>query len=53
VVAFIKTRVELADRVMEETRKLHPYDVPALLVLPIEGGNEDYIGWAKEQARGG
>ena len=53
VVAFIKTRAELADRVMEETRKLHPYDVPALLVLPIEGGNDDYLGWAKEQASGG
>ncbi|NIJ40151.1 periplasmic divalent cation tolerance protein [Parvibaculum indicum] len=53
VVAFIKTRADLADRAMDETRKLHPYEVPALLVLPIEGGNEDYIGWAKEQAKGG
>ena len=52
VVAFIKTRAELSARVIEETRKLHPYDVPALLVLPIEGGNDDYIGWAKDQASG-
>jgi len=52
VVAFIKTRAELAEKVIEETRKLHPYDVPALLVLPIEGGNDDYIDWAKEQASG-
>ena len=51
VVAFIKTRADLASKVMEETRKLHPYEVPALLVLPIEGGNEDYIGWVRTQTQ--
>jgi periplasmic divalent cation tolerance protein len=32
---------ELADRVV----KLHPYELPEVIGLPIEGGNEKYIDW--------
>jgi periplasmic divalent cation tolerance protein len=51
VVAFIKTRRELADEVMAAARALHPYEVPAFLVLPIESGNEDYLAWARGQVK--
>jgi periplasmic divalent cation tolerance protein len=46
---LIKTRAGLADSVVAETRKLHPYTNPALLVLPIEGGSEDFLRWIGEQ----
>ncbi len=45
VVMIVKTRRSLADRVVAETRRRHPYDNPALLVLSVEGGSADYIGW--------
>jgi periplasmic divalent cation tolerance protein len=32
---------ELSDRVVQ----LHPYEVPEVIGLPIEGGNERYIDW--------
>jgi len=48
-VMLIKTRAELASRVVAEARKLHPYANPALLVLPIEGGSQDFLDWIKEQ----
>lgn len=48
-VMIIKTRSTLAADVMELTRKEHPYTTPALLVLPVEGGSEDYIRWIREQ----
>ena len=32
-----------------EARKLHPYTNPALLVLPITGGSEDFLRWIAEQ----
>jgi periplasmic divalent cation tolerance protein len=32
---------ELSDRVVQ----LHPYEVPEVVGLPIEGGNERYIDW--------
>lgn len=46
---FIKTRRALAAAVTGRLRALHPYEVPAMLVLPIEGGNEDYLAWARGQ----
>ena len=49
VAAFIKTRAVLKERVMARLRELHPYEVPAMLVLPISGGNEDYLEWASGQ----
>ncbi len=40
VVMIIKTRAALADHVIAETLRTHPYDTPAVLVLPVEGGSE-------------
>ena len=44
-VMIIKTRAGLAERVVAEARGRHPYTNPALLVLPVEGGSQDFIGW--------
>ncbi len=49
VVMLVKTRRSLADRVVAEVRSRHPYDNPALIVLPVDGGSADYIGWLLEQ----
>jgi periplasmic divalent cation tolerance protein len=49
VAAFIKTRRALVPEAMEALRELHPYATPCFLVLPIEGGNSDYLAWAREQ----
>ena len=46
---IIKTRAHLADAVIAEVRKLHPYDNPALVVLPITGGSADFLRWIAEQ----
>jgi len=52
VAAFIKTRAELVDEVIALARPLHPYTVPCFLVLPISGGNDDYLAWARAQTTG-
>ena len=49
---FIKTRTALKEKTMARLRELHPYEVPAMLVLPITGGNEDYLDWARAQTEG-
>ena len=46
---LIKTRGVLATQVMSEVRKLHPYDNPALLVLPVSDGSPDFMRWIAEQ----
>jgi periplasmic divalent cation tolerance protein len=49
---IIKTRASLAKAVLIEARRLHPYEVPALLVLPTEGGSEEYAAWIASQTEG-
>jgi periplasmic divalent cation tolerance protein len=45
VVMIIKTRASLAERVQAAVKELHSYDTPAILVLPVEGGEAGYLGW--------
>jgi len=51
VAAFIKTRRVLVDDAIAMARPLHPYSVPCFLVMPIEGGNADYLAWARDQTK--
>jgi periplasmic divalent cation tolerance protein len=50
---LIKTRAALAESVVAEARKLHPYTNPALLILPVKGGSEDFLRWIAEQTAAG
>jgi len=52
VAMIIKTRGALTDRVLAETKRLHPYEVPALLVLPTEGGSAEYCAWIASETAG-
>ena len=52
IAAFIKTRRAKVDEVIAAARPLHPYTVPCFLLLPIAGGNEDYLAWARAQTQG-
>jgi periplasmic divalent cation tolerance protein len=42
---LIKTRQELFGRVAAEVRKLHSYQVPELIALPVTAGSENYLAW--------
>ncbi len=45
VAALIKTRAGLIDTVVAHVRKLHPYDNPALVALPVAGGSDIFLAW--------
>jgi periplasmic divalent cation tolerance protein len=49
VAAFIKTRRILVEQAVAAARPLHPYTLPCFLILPIDGGNADYLAWARGQ----
>lgn len=51
LVAFAKTRAALVPRVVERVRELHPYEVPAVIVLAIEGGAAPYLAWVDTEVR--
>ena len=38
---------------LAETKRLHPYELPALLVLPTEGGSAEYCSWIVSETGGG
>ncbi len=42
---FIKTRREKREDALDRIRELHPYETPALVVLPIEYCDEAYAKW--------
>jgi len=49
IVMIVKTRQTLAERVVAEVRRRHPYENPALLVLPVDGGSAPFLEWIVKQ----
>lgn len=47
----IKTVSDRVDAVMGRIRELHPYEVPEIVVLPVEGVFEGYARWVEETCR--
>lgn len=49
VAMVMKTRRQLAARVIAQTIRLHPFTNPAVLVLPVDGGSVQFLGWIEAQ----
>ena len=52
-VMIFKTRASLAEKVRMAVRASHSYTTPSILVLPIEGGDADYLGWICAETEAG
>ena len=48
VAMLVKTKAELADKVMERVKELHSYEVPCIVSFSIDKGNPDYLEWIEE-----
>lgn len=44
-ICVLKTRLALYDRLESELVKIHPYDTPEILALPIIAGYKKYCDW--------
>lgn len=44
------TRTQLA-AVQDIVQKLHTYELPEVLAIPVLGGSEDYLTWLTQQVR--
>ena len=53
VVMIIKTRASLAEAVRAAVKELHSYTTPAILVLPVEGGEPGYLDWLMAETETG
>ena len=47
----IKTTAAAAPAVEDEVRRLHSYELPEILVLPIRGGSPAYLAWIEQEVR--
>jgi len=45
---LIKTTTVRLPRLEREVKRLHTYDVPEFIALPITGGSADYLSWLSE-----
>lgn len=45
---LIKTRKDLFEEVKEDILRNHSYELPAILMLPIEAGLQGYLEWVDE-----
>ena len=42
---IIKTETRMIDRLIDAIKKLHSYEVPEIITLPITSGYSEYLGW--------
>jgi len=49
---IIKTSRDLFGALRAEMEKLHPYELPELLALPVVAGAENYLSWLQSNLRG-
>jgi len=42
---LLKTREENFSLVVDDVRKIHPYEVPSIIGLPVELVNKEYLAW--------
>lgn len=50
---LVKTRRDVLQEVIREVQRLHSYDVPEIIALPLVGGSPDYIRWLDRGVEGG
>jgi len=48
VLVIIKTNANRLAELEREVKRLHSYDVPEFLVLPIVAGSRSYLAWLQE-----
>lgn len=51
VLMLMKTKTALFDSVKEEILKLHSYEVPEIIAVPVINGSESYIKWIDENTK--
>ncbi|HJP05251.1 MAG: divalent-cation tolerance protein CutA [Chromatiales bacterium] len=48
---LIKTTADAWDKLEAEIRRLHPYELPEIIAVPISAGSHKYLNWIRETTR--
>jgi periplasmic divalent cation tolerance protein len=46
---WAKSRRDLYERIEQTIRRLHPYEVPEILAMPILAGSPGYLAWLEKE----
>jgi len=49
VLLILKTRKDLFDRVVDQVKLLHTYEVPEIIALPVACGSKEYLDWIEKE----
>lgn len=49
-VCIIKTKKGLYEKVETAIKKIHPYEVPEIIAMPITAANKDYLKWIESNS---
>ena len=49
---IVKTRSELVAAVIARVRKLHSYECPGILAIPVADGHPEYLVWVARETEG-
>ncbi len=49
VLIISKSTEDKLASIISEVKKLHSYDVPEIIAIPIVGGNKEYLDWIEKE----
>jgi periplasmic divalent cation tolerance protein len=50
-ILIMKSRRDLFVELTEKVKSVHSYEVPCVVALPIEQGNQDYLEWLRTETK--
>jgi len=50
-ILILKTLEENIDKIIDRIKKVHSYDNPCIIALPVLATSDDYLKWLKEEIR--
>ncbi|MTJ08619.1 MULTISPECIES: divalent-cation tolerance protein CutA [unclassified Anabaena] len=50
-ILIMKSRRDLFEELTEKVKSKHSYQVPCVVALPIEQGNQDYLNWLMTETK--
>jgi periplasmic divalent cation tolerance protein len=50
-ILIMKSRRDLFAELTAKVKSVHSYEVPCVVALPIEAGNEDYLNWLMAETK--
>ena len=48
---IVKTEMKLLEEFTTKVIKVHPYDMPEIIAIPLVGGSDEYLKWIDDETK--